>query len=332
MPEFDLKLHGRDINTVFDLLGKDEDDITYSVGWGLAQSEAFVRALLTEVFGDAEQGAIVAIRLQETQQGAGRTDIEIETEHLHLILEAKRGWTLPERDQLDQYAPRLHGTTEQAIVVVAECSDDYAHPSLAAMGEFDARVVYRSWQVIAAMVEGIAAKTTSHKEKSLLRELVRYLRGLLTTQSITSNMVYVVSLGLHHLDWSKLNFADIVMKENMYFHPVGGNKGGWPRTPPNYIGFRFHGQLQRISFVEKYDIITEPHRYIPGINEDEDWSDDPHFLYYLGPAIKPDHEVRTGKLYRSARVWCAFDTLFTSSTIAEARDRTRDRLESAGEG
>ncbi len=73
MPEFDLKLHGRDINTVFDLLGKDEDDITYSVGWGLAQSEAFVRALLTEVFGDAEQGAIVAIRLQETQQG-GRSD------------------------------------------------------------------------------------------------------------------------------------------------------------------------------------------------------------------------------------------------------------------
>ena len=34
----DLKLHGRPIGTVFDLLGKKENDITYSVGWALAQS------------------------------------------------------------------------------------------------------------------------------------------------------------------------------------------------------------------------------------------------------------------------------------------------------
>ena len=332
MPAFDLKLHGRDVNTVFDLLGKKEDDLTYSVGWGLAQSEALIRALLTAVFGvSAEQGDIVAVRLQEIQAGAGRTDIEIETEHLHLIVEAKRGWDLPTRAQLDQYAPRLHGSSASAIVVVSECSDGYALPRLEPMDVSGVPLSYLSWQAVMELTSKVADGCSSHAEKRLLRELVRYLRGLISTQSVTSNMVYVVSLGLDHLGWSKQTFADIVTQENKYFHPVGGKKGGWPRTPPNYIGFRYHGQLQRISWVKSYDIITEPHRYIPGIKEEVDWSDEPHFLYYLDKSIKPAHVVKTGNLYRAARVWCALDTLLTSPTIAEARDLTQERLRVAGE-
>jgi len=48
----ELTLHSRPVGTVFDLLGSKEDDITYSVGWGLAQSDPFTRAVLAEVFGD----------------------------------------------------------------------------------------------------------------------------------------------------------------------------------------------------------------------------------------------------------------------------------------
>ena len=81
----ELTLHSRPVRTVFDLLGSKEDDITYSVGWGLAQSEAFTRAVLGEAFGEEEQGEITAIRLQESARGTGRTDVEIETERLHLM-------------------------------------------------------------------------------------------------------------------------------------------------------------------------------------------------------------------------------------------------------
>jgi hypothetical protein len=42
----DLALYGRRVETVFELLGEAEDDITYSVGWGLAQGGGFARALL----------------------------------------------------------------------------------------------------------------------------------------------------------------------------------------------------------------------------------------------------------------------------------------------
>jgi hypothetical protein len=54
-------------------------------------------------------------------------------------------------------------------------------------------------------------------------------------------------------------------------------------------------------------------------------------LYALGPPIIPPNEVRTGKLYRAAPVWTAFDLLLTCPTIYEARDRTQARLAAAGE-
>src|SRR5271154_5067184 len=96
----ELTLHSHAVGTVFDLLGSKEDDITYSVGWGLAQSESFTRSVLSEAFGNAVQGEVTAIRLQESERGTGRTDVEIETERLHLVLEAKRGWNLPLPSQL----------------------------------------------------------------------------------------------------------------------------------------------------------------------------------------------------------------------------------------
>jgi hypothetical protein len=47
----ELTLHSQRVETVFDLLGDKEDDITYSVGWGLAQSADLARTLLREAYG-----------------------------------------------------------------------------------------------------------------------------------------------------------------------------------------------------------------------------------------------------------------------------------------
>src|SRR5690348_6781141 len=97
----DLTLYGRRVETVFELLGEAEDDITYSVGWGLAQSEGFARTLLAEAYGaNVPVGELTAVRLQKIEKGTGRTDVEVESEWLHLVVEAKRGWQLPDYDQL----------------------------------------------------------------------------------------------------------------------------------------------------------------------------------------------------------------------------------------
>jgi hypothetical protein len=53
---------------------------------------------------------------------------------------------------------------------------------------------------------------------------------------------------------------------------------------------------------------------------------EPYFLYHLGPAIRPPQPVKNGKIYPSGRVWCALDTLLTSSTVSEARDLTNERM------
>lgn len=325
----ELRLHGRPVETIFDLLGDREDDITYSLGWGLAKSAALSRALLDEVLGEASEPEAVA--LQETVPGAGRTDVEIETDRQHVILEAKRGWNLPHPDQLETYAARLGGDGRLGcIAVVSECSLDY--PPVAELPETIGAIPvrYLPWARVATVVAETADAVGSHAEKRLLRELHTYLRSLMTMQNVTSNLAYVLALNDRPLDWSSLTFLDTVVERGRYYHPVGGGKGGWPRTPPTYLAFRYSGRLQRIHHVEGYEVVTRPHDHIPEIAESVDWTGQPHFLYELGPLIEPPAGIKTGGLYRNLRVWAALDLLLTCPTIADARDATRARHEDAG--
>lgn len=324
----DLFVHGREAHTVFDLLGDKENDITYAVGWAISRSDGLVVALLEHVT-DVEPGEVRAVRLQEFVPDAGYTDIEIDAERAHVVIEAKRGWNLPLPDQLEQYAPRLHGLDDNVIVVVSECSADYARPHLPEAVD-GVRVVHVRWSELTVLAESAAAGAGLN-EKRLLRELARYLRGLMTMQNATSNMVYVVSLGLKELFESSVSFADIVVERDRYFHPMGGGSGGWPKEPPNYLGFRFHGKLQQIRYVESYTVHTKPWDEVDGLKGKPDWREGPHFFYELGPAIVPPQEVRTGKLYRAQRVWVALDLLLTCETISQARDLTKERLAAAGE-
>jgi hypothetical protein len=49
-------------------------------------------------------------------------------------------------------------------------------------------------------------------------------------QNITSNQVYVVSLGIDQLGQSGLSFKVIVVNHDRYFHPVGGGPGDGRRS------------------------------------------------------------------------------------------------------
>jgi hypothetical protein len=45
-----LYLRDQEINTVFDLRGNKENDITFSLGWALAQSDSFVKRFFNDLF------------------------------------------------------------------------------------------------------------------------------------------------------------------------------------------------------------------------------------------------------------------------------------------
>lgn len=286
---------------------------------------------MAEAFGSDKDDAseLTAVQLQHAYTETGRTDIEVETEVRALVVEAKRGWNLPGEAQLLKYARRLNtdGERESHILVVSECRPDYP-PVTALPSQLEGvPISYMPWSQVAEMVES-TARTSRQTEKRLLRELHRYLKGLMTTQNTTLNLVYVAALNNDQLDWSSLTFHDFVVKRQRYFHPVGN---GYPKTPVNYIGFRFRGRLLSIHHIGAYEVVTGLHQYFPEVRPEVDWTEKPHFLYALGPAFGPSREVRTGRnLYAPGGSWCALDLLQTCDTVANATNRTRERHQQAG--
>ncbi len=255
------------------------------------------------------------IHLQEYAAQQGITDIEIEAGDVRVIVEAKRGWTLPTIDQLRQYAARK----PRLIVVLSECSENFASPRLAQQIGGVA-VIHRSWRDVAKLTRAARGRC-DRAEGRVLDEFLTYLETAMPVQDQESNLVYVVSLSLDTPKGWGISSIDIVEKLGRYFHPVGDR---WPKEPPNYLGFRYHGKLQSIRHVDGYEIGTNPHKFFKEIPSG-DW--DPHFFYTLGPPITPPHDVRTGNIFRNHRVRAALDLLLTCKSVAKARDETDKRRE-----
>jgi hypothetical protein len=326
----DLTLYGRPVATVFDLLGDKENDITYSVGWALAESDHFAIALLKDLFPRRKTLQPEVVRLQEGISGAGFTDIEINANQnaVHVVIEAKRGYHLPLEDQLAKYAARSEPSPTK-LLVLAEASPEFVSGRLP-KEVHGVPVRYRSWKQLENLVSTTAGRCRGHAEKRLLRDLSRYLRGLMTMQNVRSNLVYVVSLG-QEIEDTGMTFRDVVLKHDTYFCPVGGKRGGWPKEPPNYLGFRFDGRLQQIRHVESYGVTENNYAGFKPLRGKVNFKKQRHWLFKLGPPIQPLNEIRTGRLYRAQRVWAAIDLLLTCATVAEARDKTQSRLVTAGE-
>ena len=123
----------------------------------------------------------------------------------------------------------------------------------------------------------------------------------------------------------RLTYRQVVEERNRYFHPFGWGRG-WPKEPPNYLGFRYDGQLQSIHHVESAEVMSNFHSIFPEApNEDSE----PLLVYRLGPPIKPPSVVKTGNLFRSVRMWAIIDLLLTSKTIAQACDKSKARKRKA---
>jgi hypothetical protein len=318
----ELYLHGRTVESVFQLLGDKENDMTYSFGWALTQSPGLRKALLRRLFPRDRKLTIDRVLLQEHTRDGGYTDIELLGPNVHVIIEAKRGWVLPTRRQLALYALRLprDSGARTALVTTSECSTAYArlHLDKAVDGVRIAHVPWNDVQKLSHIRKG------SHAEKRLLAEFRTYLERIVKMQNQMSNMVFVVSIGSGTPKWSQLSWQDMITKRRRYFNPVGN---GWPKEPPNYIGFRYGGRLQSIHHIERWKITTDVHEDMPELNPGR-WR--PHFLYTLGAPIIPPKIVKTGKIYRNGRVWAMLDLLLTCDTISQARDRTKKRLKQGG--
>lgn len=315
----DLFLHARKLDSVFELLGATENDITYSAGWALSRSPAFLEAFLRKLFPRKRRFDLAAmvVRLQEYRSKGGYTDIEIIGGDVHVVIEAKRGWQLPTQGQIQKYQVRFRavGMRHQKMVTMSECSAAYAEELLEGM-KLTLPITHISWAKLAELISGIGR---THAEKRLLSELQNYVSTIVNMQNKESNWVYVVALG--RWPWGGTTFVDIVEKEHRYFHPFG--RSGWPKEPPNYLGFRYDGQLQGVRHVQSATVVQDLHTVHKSAPKDVFG---PHMIYRLGPKIVPSKEVKTGKVFRNGRIWAAVDLLLTCETISDARDMTKARL------
>jgi len=316
----ELRLHKRKLDSVFELLGYHEDDITYSIGWALSQSQKFLNIILDRMFPGIADYDIATIRLQEHKKKRGRTDMELEGPDIHAIVEAKRGWWLPDEKQMNLYAGRLRDKKRKALVVMAECSRQFAECHLPeTLNGIPVR--YLSWKEIFELSQ---FSDGTHAEKRLMGELRTYLERIVRMQNQESNIVYCVVLARGTPSWSKISWKDVVNVKGRYFHPAGIK--GWPKEPPNYMGFRYDGKLHSIHHVDSWKIVDELHQEIPEIDPGKDV---PHYIYTLGPPITPPKEIRNGNIYVKGRYRIMLDLLLTCDTIQEARDMTQKRLSEA---
>jgi hypothetical protein len=202
-----------------------------------------LKRFLEATLGVAPDLDTVVIRLQQHEANAGITDIEIESAGVFfLIIEAKRGWTVPSIKQLATYALRdsfrADNGIARRIIPLSACSSEYTLHALGCTEIETIEICPLSWEQLAHLAIE-AQRRASHAEKRLLKELLVYFEGLMTLQNYDSNWVYVVSLGAGAPEGWQISWIDIVKKRSSYFHPVGD---GWPKAPPNYIAFRYAEQ------------------------------------------------------------------------------------------
>ena len=94
-----LFAHGRPVRSAFDLLGSDENALTFALGYTFRQCPGYLQAFLREVgLGGLRRRTLAqaAIWLQRSDRTSGITDIEVVLDgRLHVIIEAKIGLGVP---------------------------------------------------------------------------------------------------------------------------------------------------------------------------------------------------------------------------------------------
>lgn len=316
-----------EVSNIFQLIGTKEDDITKSISWALANCPVFLNNVLQDLLKINIDAEDVIIKFQTSEKDKGRTDLEITDDvNFHIIIEAKRGWNLPGYDQLNLYSQRESLRKSKAkhkiLVTMSECCDSFAKISLPGDNINGIPLLHLSWKRICRIAEQ-SRVGSNHAEKRLLDELVDYLGVVGTMQNKESNWVYVVSLGAGYPEKCSLSWRDIVNKRGMYFHPVGNH---WPEVPPNYIAFRYDGELKSIHHIDDFIVTQNLHEDIPEMPDNVEKQK--YYIYKLGPAIYPPKKTPNGpKVLMSARRWAMLDLLLTANTITEACIETDKRMQ-----
>lgn len=310
-----LTRHGREVSNVFDLLGRDENDLTAAFGFALARSPGLLHRIVQRVAPGADgEGAVLRL---EAHDDSGRTDLEISTDDHLIVIEAKRGWLVPGETQLAKYAPRIAAHGSGVLVSLSAASPDWARQTLPGTVQ-GVPVAHLPWEQVRLDLTD-ARGVARGQERAWLDEFSDYLRKAIRMRDPADSWTYCVVVSNDRPGGGPRTFREFVTTEACYFHPYGWGKG-WPRTPPNFLAFRWDGQVRQVCRVIRAEVIPDLQSRWPDIPQTSD-TIRPHALYHLGPSL-PGTPIPSGTTYRAARIWVILDHLLTSPTLKDARIQT----------
>ncbi len=304
--------YGHTLTSVFGLLGDDENDLTAALGFTLSRSPVFTRRLTRTLTGSYSAEASVQLEVVDAE---GRTDLELQTANELIVVEAKRGWLLPTTRQLSAYATRIKALGGRGrLVTLSSASQEWAQPHLPSQVSGVA-VQHLPWPEVVRHLRVARSAARGH-ERLWLNELDAYLRGVLRMRDPADSWTYCVAVAASRVvEGARLTSRQWVVEEGIYSHPFGKN---WPRTPPNFLAFRWNNYVQQIRRVASAEVVPTLHEALSGIPRTE-ISDRPHIVYRLGPVL-PGTPIPAGKNYQSRRLWVLLDQLLTAGTLTEAHE------------
>lgn len=313
----ELRRYGAEVDSVFDLLGRNENDLTAAFAFTVAQTSHFLPQFLQLL--DQQPAKPVAIRLEVADED-GRTDLEIDFGTRLIIVEAKRGLHLPTEHQLHLYSHRVLKVGSGILATLSAAPAAYAQVVLPSTVD-GVPVKHVPWAMVLEQMR-TAYAAEGRTGRRWLSELTRYLRKAIAVTDPASSWAYCVSVSrARPADGGALTFHDFVVKENTYFHPYG--VGGWPLDPPTFMAFRWDNAVQQVRRVIASDVIPNLQTCwpdIPAIQETER----PHAVYQLGPPLPMHGPLPCGTSYRAARFWVLVDQILTAPTLKDAREASQE--------
>ena len=176
-----LLQHRRPVQTIFDLLGTKENDMTAALAFVLSCSSQFLESEIRE-FAEAKPTNMkdAIIRVQTGRRGHGITDIEIECgTDFFAVMEAKRGPDVPSRRQLECYTPVVKRTnaTHSFLVSVSNATNEFAAIKLSPPMVRGIPLVHLPWRSIRRLAQSSSPR---NERQQAIAESVHQVPGRTT--------------------------------------------------------------------------------------------------------------------------------------------------------
>lgn len=327
-----LAISGRKVSSPFGLMGKDENALSFALGYTFQQCPELLWRFLREIgVSGVRRSSLDSVEIDLQRHSSdgkegGITDIEIRLPGaFHVIIEAKIRFAVPALAQCQKYLRRLDAEKEpqqKLVAMVQSPNDSFAAEYAATDPKLGDRLRSFHWaQFLGLCVRLLGSDAVSDPSKDWLHRFLAFLNQEYPMRAFSDEvMILPISTGI---EWEGgMSFWEIHQKYQVYF------RGIYSLDWPLYLAFRVNGTVDaiyRVTQVEHSASITER---VPELLESGlDWIDRPHTIWTFGEETKLPRPLTTGKGMYQRTVKSDLDLLLTCATVAEIEKAMKERRE-----